>query len=117
MYLTTLYNDGYTAKKITETNSGSIISKGLSTDTTIGNSGVFYARYRQLSEDEIIKNSKLEVVTDGRIYTSTSGLTNKHYILDPDGMLHKIVKINNPHQLNKFYQIDVIRSDEERIRE
>jgi len=112
------FTTGWTAKKNTEAvDSGGAVTDTLSTDTSIGTAGVFSACKRQLSGRELERYAKKEYEEVYRIYTTTSGFTVKHWILDTDSLLWNVVNVNNPHDLDEFYQIDVVRSDFERENE
>lgn len=118
MSISDLYITGWTAKKNTESqDSGGAVTNTLSTDTTIGTSGAFSACKRQLSGDEVKKYDHLEFDEIVRIYTGTSGLTTKHWILDPDGKLWNVQNPDNPHDLDEFYQIDATRGKFEKENE
>ena len=110
MGITDLFVSGYTAKKNTEAvDAGGAVTDTLSTDTTIGTAGAFDAHQRQLSGYEAMRYQRPANIRVERFYADTTGLTVKHWISDPNGELWNIININNPHDLDEFYQIDAER--------
>lgn len=108
MSISDLFVTGYTAKKNTESTGSDFqeVTNTLSTDTDIGTAGVFSACQRQLTGRERDQYGRPSNWRIERFYTEATGLTMKHWILDPNGELWNIVNINNPHDRDEFFQID-----------
>ena len=115
-----------TAATVTEdiiaATTGKIIFSGIATKTcTITalsviplSTGVFLAHSRRLSASEINARSKQEIVCTHRLYCTVSGITEKHRLSDPDGHKWDVIAVDNPHDMDEFYQIDLSRADVER---
>jgi hypothetical protein len=111
-----LMTESWTAQTMTEAvDSGGAITPTFATDTTIGASGVFVAHSRRLSASEINARSKPEIFCTHRLYCTVSGITEKHRLSDPNGDKWNVVAVEDPHNLGEFYQIDLTRSDAERV--
>ena len=107
------YKTGYTAIKNTEDNTGVVVTDTLSTDTSIGTSGVFSAHQREISGNELLKYASLQPDKMSRFYTAESGFTTNHWIKDLNGLYWQVVNVDNPHDLDEFYQIDAARGIKE----
>lgn len=106
--------ESWTVQTMTETNTNGDIIRTFATDTTVGTAGVILAHSRQLTSNEIAAFSKRGVVTTHRLYTLSSGLTEKHRLSDPSGDKWNVTGINNPHGFGYWYEVDLSRSDVER---
>ena len=105
----------WTVLKNTQTSDGSGYPQDtLATDTTVGDSGVVQAYFRNLRIDGFKKFGKHEVEVDGRLYIETSGITEKHFVKNDSGQTFNVVAVDNLHDVGELYQIDLHRSDYER---
>ena len=119
MSIETCFVPGYVAYKTTKTSGSSNESiETLAIDYSIGASSKFPARQRQLSGFEANKFGFEGVEETQRFYTEYDvGLTQANWIKDLCGKLWNIVRVDNPHQLNEFLQIDATREQFERENE
>lgn len=109
-----LLTESWTVLKNTESvDSSSTVVDSWSTDTSIGTSGVITAHFRNLSLNEIKQNESNEIVVDSRLYTENSGLTTKHRLKNSSNQIYNIMAVDNPHNLNEFYQVDLLREQSE----
>ena len=113
-----LYTESFTVQKNTEaTGLDSIVTPTWSTDTTIGTAGVITGHIRILSERESAARGKMEVQSTHRVYTAVDSITEKHRLVHSDGRKFNVVSVDDPHELGEFMQIDVVRTDVERVDE
>lgn len=68
-------------------------------------------RIRLLSASEVRTYGKEEVASTHRFYTAVADILNTDRVEDPDGVYYQILFVNNPHELDKFLQIDCMRPD------
>jgi len=110
-----LMDESWTVLKNTgHVDSGGAVTGTWSTDTDIGTSGVISAHFRNLTICERNAMMKNEVAITARLYTISSGITEKHRLKNSDGEIYQIIAVDNPHNLDEFYQIDLARTDVER---
>ena len=118
MSIEDLYIDSFTVQANTQTTgTDSVVTHSWATATTIGTSGVITGHIRMLSNRERAARGKMEVQATHRIYTAVDSITEKHRLLHSDGRLFNIVSVDNPHEVDEFLQIDVVRTDVERVDE
>ena len=107
--------ESWTVQAVTETpDTGGAIVETYATATTIGASGVILAHSRQLSVNEMVARGKQQVTATHRLYTESSGITEKHRLSDPSGDKWSVTGVNNPHNFGYWYEVDLLRTDVER---
>ena len=103
MAISTLYNKSFTVKAPTWSSDHGSTTRTLSSGTT------FDGRIRVLGANEGKEYGKERVLSTHRLYCDTSNsITATSVIEDVDGNQYDVLgPINNPHELDKFYQIDL----------
>ena len=95
------YNKTFTLKRATlSRDAGGATTKTWSTVTT------FKGRIRKLSGTEQIEYGKKRVLSTHRLYTDYSAARFDD-VIEYDDKIYNILMIDNPHLLDKFYEIDL----------
>ena len=71
----------------------------------------FSGRLRILSAREAKVYGKEEIESTHRFYTAVADILNTDRLVDPDSVKYQILFVDNPHNLDKFLQIDCGRPD------
>jgi hypothetical protein len=58
--------------------------------------------------------NKQQITATHRLYCKVSGITEKHRFVDPNGDRYDVTAVDNPHNLNQWFQMDLLRTDVER---
>lgn len=112
------YEDSWSTQRATES-----VTDGLVTRTWATNLSNLRAVHYQASSDEIESRQKQEIEISGFIEMDAlnsagnlQDVLSKDRFISPRGEVYEVSgHIENPHSLNEFYKIPVVRRDTERV--
>ena len=108
-----LYKQGYRIRRLTDTvDSGGAVNEDVDTDSTNWPISTYElsGHLRQLSAHERMANGKVEVYATHRFYCPAStDITAEDRLTDPDSNEYTVLTVENPHNLDKFLQVDLER--------